>query len=59
MHYHLSYDGDCLSSVENPDTNRLRYTYDNDFLTTVANFEGEVYVENTYDHLDHVTRWYI
>ena len=54
----LSYDGDYLTAVENPDADSLRYTYENGFLSTAANFKGETYVENEYDHLGRVTHQY-
>lgn len=46
----MSYDGDRFTAVENPDRDSLRYTYDdNGYLTTVSNFNGQVYVQNTYN----------
>ena len=55
----LSYEGDLLTAAENPDGDSLRYTYDgNGYLATVANFKGDVYVENTYDGAGRVTHQY-
>lgn len=55
----LSYDGDFLTSVENPDGDSLRYTYTADgFLETVKNFKGQLYVENTYDTNGRVVHQY-
>lgn len=52
----LAYDGDLLTSVENPDADSLLYTYTTDgYLETVKNFKGQVYVENTYDADGRVT----
>lgn len=45
----LSYDGDLLNSVENPDGDSLLYEYDGGYLSTIQNFNGEIYVENEYD----------
>lgn len=50
------YDGDNLVSVTNSDDDTLYYTYDaNGYLAAASDFEGEVYVENTYDGLGRVT----
>ena len=55
----LSYDGDLLVAVENPDGDSLRYTYDNKgYLSTIKNFIGEIYVENEYDGLGRVVHQY-
>ncbi len=55
----LSYEGDLLTAAENPDGDSLRYTYDdNGYLATVANFKGDVYVENTYDDAGRVIHQY-
>lgn len=51
-----AYSGSNLTSVTNCDGSTLRYTYDrNGFLATVSDFEGEVYVKNTYDKSGRVT----
>lgn len=55
----LSYEGDLLTAAENPDGDSLRYTYDgNGYLATVANFKGDIYVENTYDDAGRVIHQY-
>lgn len=55
----LTYDGDNLISVRNPDADSLRFSYDaNGYLASVENFEGQVYVENTYDESGHVIHQY-
>lgn len=55
----LTYDGDNLVSVRNPDADSLRFSYDaNGYLASVENFEGQVYVENTYDESGHVIHQY-
>lgn len=47
----LSYEGEYLVAVENPDADSLRYAYDvNGYLATVENFEGQIYVRNEYDN---------
>lgn len=55
----LSYDGDYLIAVENPDKDSLEYAYDaNGYLATIQNFNGDIYVDNTYDDLGRVTHQY-
>ena len=55
----LTYDGDNLISVRNPDADSLCFSYDaNGYLASVENFEGQVYVENTYDESGHVIHQY-
>lgn len=50
------YDGDLLVAVTNPDGDTLRYAYDeNGYIASVADFEGDIYVENTYDKTGRVT----
>lgn len=52
----LTYDSGNLVSVRNPDADSLRFSYDaNGYLASVENFEGQVYVENTYDESGHVS----
>lgn len=56
----MTYDGDYLVSVTNTDGDSLRYTYDdNGYLTTVENFNGQVYVQNEYDEMGRVIKQYI
>ena len=55
----LTYDSGNLVSVRNPDADSLRFSYDaNGYLASVENFEGQVYVENTYDESGHVIHQY-
>ena len=56
----LSYDGDLLTAVENPDSDSLRYFYDAEGrVERIENFNGEVYLDNTYDEEGRVLRQYV
>ena len=46
----LTYNGDYLASITNTDGDSLLYDYDaNGYLRQITNFNGEVYLTNTYD----------
>ena len=46
----LTYNGDYLASITNTDGGSLLYDYDaNGYLRQITNFNGEVYLTNTYD----------
>jgi RHS repeat-associated protein len=50
------YDDGVLASVTNPDGDSLGYSHDgNGFISAVRDFEGNLYLENTYDGKGRVT----
>lgn len=56
----LDYSGDQLASVENPDADSLRYDYDeNNCLTSIEDFNGELYLENEYDSHRRIVSQYV
>ena len=56
----LTYDGDYLAAVENPDADSLRYSYDGEGrVSRIENFNGEIYLENTYDASGRVVSQYV
>ena len=51
-----AYSGNNLTSVTNPDGDMLTYNYDgNGFLSVLTDFDGQKYLENTYDSIGRVT----
>ena len=56
----FTYSGDYLVSVTNTDGDTLQYTYDDGGrLTTVQDFNGAVYIQNTYDEMSRVVQQYV
>lgn len=56
----LTYNGGFLSSVENADSDSPAYAYDaSGYLTTVKNFNGDIYLNNTYNDAGCVISQYV
>lgn len=56
----LSYNGDYLISAENADSDDLIYAYDaSSYLTQITNFNGDVYLTNSYDGAGRVVSQYV
>jgi RHS repeat-associated protein len=55
-----SYDDDNLETSENPDGDSLIYTYTPDgYMTSITDFNGTKYIENTYDDQARVITQYV
>ena len=56
---YFEYNGDFLTSVQNADGDKLIYGYTDDgYVSTISNFNGEIYVENQYDSAGRVIHQY-
>ena len=54
-----TYDNGDLVSFRNADSDTINYTYDSHLITEISDFNGNTYLENTYDSLGRVIEQYL